>query len=60
MRYNPRYSRVLSLITDPAIPRTKGGGIQLCKWCQRQVYFVGGFLKLLARDLDWLSRFTGK
>jgi hypothetical protein len=56
MRYDRRYTRVLKLITDPAIPRTKSGGIRLCKWCQREVYWVGGFMKMLIRDLDWMSR----
>lgn len=55
MRYDRRYPRVLGLITDAAIPRTKSGGIKLCKFCQRDIYFVGGFLKLLARDLEWLG-----
>lgn len=56
MRYDKRYTRVLGLITDPAIPRTRAGGIQLCKFCQRQIYFVGSFLELLHRDLDWAIR----
>lgn len=56
MRYDQRYSRVKAMITDQAIPRTASGGIRLCKWCQREIYWVGGFLKMLARDLDWLSR----
>jgi hypothetical protein len=55
MRYDRRYTRVLSLITDPAIPRTASGGIQLCKWCQRDLYFVGGFFKLLTQDLERMA-----
>lgn len=55
MRYDKRYTRTLTLITDPDIPRAEGGGIRLCHFCQRSVFLKGGFLMLLADDLRRLS-----
>jgi hypothetical protein len=58
MRTDQRYTRVRDMLTAPEVPRTEGGkGIALCHYCQRKIYFVGGFLKLLARDLEWLARY---
>lgn len=53
MRTDKRYTRTLEMITAPEIPRTNNGGIKLCRHCQRQVYFCGGFLEMLQRDLEF-------
>lgn len=39
------------MLTDEAVTRRPNGGIALCHACQRQVYFKGGFLKLLVGKL---------
>lgn len=57
MRTDPRYTRVRALITDEAIPRFKDGGIALCHVCQREVYWRGGFLELLIKQVERLARF---
>lgn len=48
MRYDRRYPRVLAMITDPVIPRSRNGVLRLCHRCQRRIYFANGFLRLLA------------
>ena len=55
MRYDKRYERVLAMITDEAVPRFDGGGIALCKLCQRATQIAGGFLQLLAEDIEKLA-----
>jgi hypothetical protein len=57
MRTDPRYTRVRSMLTHEAVPRLANGGIALCHVCQRQVYFAGGFIELLVRNVEWLVRF---
>lgn len=57
MRTDPRYTRVRLMLTAPEVPRTLHGGLRLCHGCQRAVYFIGGFLNLLARDLEWAARY---
>lgn len=52
MRYNRRYTRVLSMITAPEVPRRADGGLAICRFCQRDIYWHGGFLKMLARQLE--------
>lgn len=61
MRYDKRYTRTLSMLTAPEVPRTAGGGILLCKMCQRALFFAGGLLPLLARDLRFgaIAKLTG-
>jgi hypothetical protein len=59
MRTDPRYTRVRNMLTDEAVPRLPTGGIALCHWCQRAVYFAGGFLKLLISHVEQISR-TGR
>lgn len=54
---HPRYTRTRDMITAPEVPRLANGGVALCHSCQRNVYFAGGFLELLARRLKWLARF---
>ncbi len=56
MRMNPRYTRTRDTILHPCVPRLPNGGVALCKFCQRNVYFAGGFLELLVRDLEFLAR----
>lgn len=51
MRTDPRYSRVRNMLTASEVPRFLGGGIALCHGCQRQVYFDGGFLLLLTKQV---------
>lgn len=60
MRTDRRYTRVRQMITDAAIPRNERGLLRLCRDCQRDVYFAGGFLKLLARDLAALAKARGE
>lgn len=52
MRMDPRYTRVREMLKAPEVPRFSGGGISLCHWCQRAIYFNKGFLKTLIRDLQ--------
>ena len=52
MRMDPRHSRVRHLLTSPDVPRFSGGGIALCHWCQRSVYWSKDFIKLLIKDLQ--------
>lgn len=56
MRTDRRYSRVRAMITDPAIPRSRDGLLRLCRVCQRDVYFAGGFIRLLARAVTDRAR----
>lgn len=56
MRMDKRYSRVREMITAPAVPKLRGGGVALCHSCQRTVYFAGGFIELLAKSLDRQAR----
>lgn len=39
------------MLTDAEVPRLQNGGVALCHGCQRLVYFRGGLLNLLAREL---------
>lgn len=57
MRYHTSYTRVLNMITAPEIPRLKNGGVALCHFCQREVYWAKGFLRLLAQNVEWLARY---
>lgn len=43
------------MITDAAIPRMANGGVQLCHHCQRAIYFAGGYLEMLTKDLERLT-----
>lgn len=54
MRTDPRYNRVRAMLTAPEVPTTSTGRILLCHGCQREVYFAGGFLRLLLRHLERL------
>ena len=56
MRTDPRYMRTRAMLTDEAVPRLASGGIALCHLCQRAVYFAGGFLELLRRQLERTAR----
>lgn len=51
MRFDTRYKRVYQMLTAPEVPRLRNGGIALCHTCQRNVYWRGGFLQLLAREV---------
>lgn len=55
MRYDSRYTRVLSIITDEAVPRLPNGGVALCKWCQRKITFAGGLIEHLIRTVERLA-----
>lgn len=59
MRIDPRYTRVQAMITDANIPRDEHGVLRLCRACQREVAFRGGFLKYLVRHLDRAARYRG-
>lgn len=52
MRTDPRFNRVRTMMLDQAVPRLENGGIALCHICQRNVYFAGGFLMLLVRNIE--------
>lgn len=59
MRTDPRYSRVRDMLRDPAVPRRKSApafpgsdNIALCHACQRWVYWRGGFVDLLVKDVQ--------
>jgi hypothetical protein len=52
MRTDRRYSRTREWLRAPAVPRLPTGGIALCHFCQRKVYFAKGFLRLLAISLE--------
>lgn len=50
------------MITDPAIPRMRtaeGGGVRLCHGCQRELYFCGGYVEMLIRDVQRLAKWRG-
>jgi len=51
MRMDARYTRVRNLLTAPEVPRFSGGGIAMCHWCQRAIYWRKDFIKLLIDDL---------
>lgn len=51
MRTDKRYGRVRAMITAPEIPRLASGGLALCHFCQRAIYFAGGFVELLVEDV---------
>jgi hypothetical protein len=44
------------MITAPEIPRLNNGGVALCHTCQRRVYFAGGFLELMASQLEQIAQ----
>jgi hypothetical protein len=52
MRTDPRYTRVRALLEAKEVPRNSDGRIELCHHCQRAVYFAGGLLPLLIRDVE--------
>lgn len=39
-----------AMLSDPLIPRLPNGRIALCAYCQRAMYFAGGFFELLRRS----------
>lgn len=57
MRMCPRFTRTRDWITAPEVPRLETGGIALCHFCQRKVYFAKGFINLLARSLQLQARY---
>lgn len=57
MRYDKRYARVPDMLGAPEVPRRADGYIKLCHVCQRQVYFAGGFMELLAKSLEAAARY---
>jgi ribosomal protein S27AE len=46
------------MLLDEAVPRLSSGGIALCHFCQRDVYFAGGFLNLAVRKIEYLAQHT--
>lgn len=55
---HPCYTRTRDMITAPEVPRLDNGGVALCHFCQRDVYFANGFLSLLQRNLERLARYS--
>lgn len=52
LRTDPRYHRVRDMLLADEVPRTRfRAGIKLCHPCQRNVYFCGGFNRLLVKVL---------
>lgn len=51
MRTDRRYTRTRTMLSDE-LPLRDDGGFDACHHCQRDAYFAGGFLALLARDLS--------
>jgi len=52
LRTDPRYHRVHDMLFAEEVPRTRfRAGIRLCHTCQRDVYFCGGFNRLLVKAL---------
>lgn len=57
MRHNKRFSRVPAMLADPEIPRRADGLIRMCHHCQRQMYFDGGFMSMVVKHLERLTKF---
>lgn len=52
IRTNPAYHRGRDMLLADEVPRTRfRAGIKLCHLCQREVYFCGGFNRLLVKVL---------
>lgn len=54
MRTDPRYTRVARMLDE--CPHDRRGLIELCHYCQRQIYFAGGYIKWLARVTEAMAR----
>jgi len=39
------------MLEAPEVPRLNSGGIALCHFCQRRLYFMNGFLNMMIFDL---------
>lgn len=48
--------RTCEMLLAPEVPRTPGGGVALCHLCQRNVFFKGGFLLLLAETAERIAK----
>jgi hypothetical protein len=59
MRMHPSYTRVRDMITHEAVPRLPNGGVALCQTCQRDIYWVGGFLELLIKRIERMASAAG-
>jgi hypothetical protein len=57
MRTDRRFHRVRKMILEQS-PKDEAGRIALCHQCQRSVYFAGGMLHLLVRDLERMAKAT--
>lgn len=55
LRHNTAYRRTHDMLVAPDIPRTDWGGIQLCHMCQRSIFFAGGIVGLLVKELRWAA-----
>lgn len=52
MRTNPRYTRVRDMLEADEVSRMMfRNGIRVCHFCQRDMYFAGGFNELLQKEL---------
>lgn len=58
MRTDPRYNRIRTMLTAPEVPRLSNGGIGLCHRCQRDVYWRGGFIALLASKVKRAAHYA--
>ena len=63
MRTDPRYTRVRDMLRAPEVPRRKSAprfpgadNIALCHTCQRWVYWRGGLVDLLVKDVLQTAR----
>lgn len=56
MRTDRRYTRVRKMLRDEC-PHTSDGRLAICKGCQREAYFQGGFIKWLIKIVQRESRY---
>jgi ribosomal protein L37AE/L43A len=49
---------MVGYLADPAIPRTSTGLMELCGGCQREMFFRGGFIAMLAWRLKKLAKYA--
>lgn len=59
MRHNQNL-KTRAMITDEVIPRLENGGIALCHICQRQLWFAGSFLGMVADDLKRMAKYPAR
>lgn len=43
------------MISDSLIPRRKDGNIRMCEFCQRDMWWRGGFLPMLIWEVERMA-----